>query len=96
MNPEYNSFISDCPIKSPAMDVTVNDARGKPLRTYSVPAGFQLERYVGHLWKQTPHCLRVWWDRDDSLVKAFNVEVSAAAGTLLESHAGVYKTPFVC
>jgi hypothetical protein len=79
-------FISDSPVKTPAMKVNIIQNK-KIIESYDAPSGFQLEKYVGSIH---PHAtLQICFPQDES-GKCFKVDVCDDNMQVTETHLGIY------
>ncbi len=76
-------FITSSPFKTDPMRVEVLDGQGHNTKTYDVPAGFQLERYVRSLFPNFEVHINF-------LAGNFCVEVVDQDGTCVEVHIGTF------
>ena len=81
-------FITHSSSKMPAMSVTVMNNQGEIQKTYDVPAGFQLERYVGSLYPNTTLTIDFPKNKNNHNMHDFRVKVSDTY--VMETHLGVY------
>jgi len=79
-------FITQSSSKMPAMSVTVMNNQNEIQKIYDVPAGFQLERYVGSLYPNAT--LTIDFPKNNHNMHDFRVKVSDTF--VMETHLGVY------
>jgi len=81
-------YVTDCPFKTPPMSVTIKrNPGGQITKIYDVPAGFQLDRYVGDLH---PNCVLLMDYPKEGVFRCFRVKV-LDGDKLVETHIGVYQ-----
>jgi len=81
-----DQFISNSPVKTPAMKVNIIKNK-KIVESYDAPEGFQLEKYVGSIYPNTT--LQITFPTNESS-KCFKVDVCDDNMQVTETHLGIY------
>mgnify|MGYP001584573500 CR=1 FL=1 len=83
-----DKFITQYASKTAIMSVTVTNNRGEIQKIYDVPAGFQLERYVGSLYPNATLTIDFPKNKNNPNVRDFRIKLVDTHS--IETHLGVY------
>lgn len=78
-----DKYISESPFKTAPMKVTVTNMYDEHIKSYDVPPGFQLERYLSDLHPTLSLEMRL--SSDKFCVKILD------GNNLIETHTGIYQ-----